>query len=317
MAPNAPSGKLCRTRAGTMPTAFREDGNPSVHDREQPGTEAVRFGRAGFPHEMNPVTISNRLLIAMLLLACVVGCATAPKLSGAREPDSIAGLSVIERDPIRSPDVALILSGDGGWRRIDRAIAARIEERGIPIVGWNMSGYLSRQRSPEEVAEDLARVMRHSIDQGAVRFLLVGYSRGADALPIMINRLPPSLRRRIVIVALLAPSRSAALYHRWFHWLFRSRAPRYAILPEIEALSEEPVLCIHGTSDHEAVCPAVPAGTATVISVQGGHHFAGKYRAIADRILTEAGWKSSGASDGSEFELPGSGPSGRKKPELD
>jgi type IV secretory pathway VirJ component len=45
------------------------------------------------------------------------------------------------KSPASSPaardDFAIVMTGDGGWASLDKAIAASLAEAGVPVVGWS------------------------------------------------------------------------------------------------------------------------------------------------------------------------------------
>ena len=131
----------------------------------------------------------------------------------------------------------MIVSGDGGWASLDRDIGEALAAKGIPVVGLNSLRYFWRARTPDEAGRDLARILRHYLDAWKARdVVLVGYSLGAEVLPFMASRLPPDLRSRVRLVALLAPGRTASFEFHVSEWLrpVRGRSPT---APEIERLS--------------------------------------------------------------------------------
>ena len=68
-----------------------------------------------------------------------------------------------------------------GWVGIDKQIGETLNKDGVPVVGLNSLQYFWEKRSPEIAAKGLARIMTAYGDKwGADRFILVGYSRGAD-----------------------------------------------------------------------------------------------------------------------------------------
>src|SRR5439155_226185 len=130
-----------------------------------------------------------RLALLLILAAACAG-------SGGVKDGPLRDLPLVELAPTGGGaphgQMAIILAGDGGWRRIDDRIAGRFRQSGIPVVGFLTSDYFGQRRTPEEAAGALDRVMRHyTALWKCPHVLLVGYSRGADVLPFMINRLPP------------------------------------------------------------------------------------------------------------------------------
>jgi type IV secretory pathway VirJ component len=199
----------------------------------------------------------------------------------------IADLPLIElRSASRSRDLAVVVSGDGGWASIDRQIGESLAAAGIPVVGLNSLHYFWKARTPEQASADLARILRHYLDAWkASDVLLVGYSRGADVLPFMVARLPDDLRSRVRLVALVGLSRRAGFE---FHFadLFRdeNRADRPTV-PEIQRLRGLRLLCVYGADEKDSACRDLPRNLAITMELPGGHHFGGAYREVAGRIL--------------------------------
>src|SRR5262249_28344130 len=130
----------------------------------------------------------------------------------------------------------------------------------------------------------------------ARRVLLLGYSRGADVLPFMANRLPPALRARVALIVLLGPSTSVDFQFHLSDWIADSaRSSALPVRPEVEKLRGTPILCIYGKDESDSLCPGLDAGLATRLAQQGGHHFGGDYEAIVARILQRAGITPGGA----------------------
>jgi type IV secretory pathway VirJ component len=210
-------------------------------------------------------------------------------IARARLAPSVRDLPLVEL-PTGSAagELAVIGSGDGGWARIDRRIGEDLAAHGVPVVGLNALQYFWHARTPDETGRDLARILRHYLDAWTTGdALLVGYSLGADVLPFMVSRLPPDLRARVRLVALVGPGRSATFEFHLSEWL-GARKPGLATAPEIGRLTGLRVLCMYGTDERDSVCPLLPKGSALVVPVPGGHHFGGSYGGLAERILATA-----------------------------
>src|SRR5690606_24848194 len=123
-----------------------------------------------------------------------------------------ADLPVVEvrgNQPVET--VTLFYSGDGGWRDLDRAVAGEMAKRGFPVVGIDALRYYWQHKTPEQSAEDLTILMRqYRQEWGAKRFVLSGYSFGANILPAIYNRLPSVEQQQIDAILLIALARSAS-----------------------------------------------------------------------------------------------------------
>jgi type IV secretory pathway VirJ component len=178
--------------------------------------------------------------------------------------------------PARRPGghtLALVLSGDGNWAPMISGLARRLADHGMSVVGLRSATYLCRSRPPDEVAADLERVLRTYLARwGRQSIVLVGYSRGADMAPFLASRLPPDLRARVRLVALLSPAEKAALEFHWIDLLRDvSRPGDLPLLPEVRRMAGTPVLCVYGKSEEGALCPVAPRGLMRVVERPGGH----------------------------------------------
>ena len=64
--------------------------------------------------------------------------------------DTLAGLPLVDL-PVTTPGrlMAVVYSGDGGWRDIDKDIAGRLQEKGVPVVGVDSLRYFWSEKTPE------------------------------------------------------------------------------------------------------------------------------------------------------------------------
>ena len=214
----------------------------------------------------------------------------APLEAAPGRPPEISDLPVTEVHASGSSgELAVLLTGDGGWAGLDQELAARLAASGVPTVGLNSLKYFWSARTPEETARDVARLMRHYLAAWSKeRVILVGYSFGADVLPFVVNRLPPELRARVASVSLLGIDSNASFEVSVAGWVGSDEGGP-PTRPEVAALSHLPVLCIYGEGESDSICPGLPAGANLAREEVGkGHHFSGEYATLAERILAHA-----------------------------
>jgi type IV secretory pathway VirJ component len=187
------------------------------------------------------------------------------------------------------PLLAVIWSGDGGWRDLDRTLGTLLAERGVTVVGVDSLRYFWRKRTPEEAAADLAKLLAaRRAKAGAEAVLLVGYSFGADVLPAIYNRLPEAERARVVQLSLLGLAPTASFEFHVAGWLGAAGADDRPVLPELARIDPRLVQCVYGVEEKESLCPGPALDAAERIETKGGHHFDGNYRALAEKILAGA-----------------------------
>jgi type IV secretory pathway VirJ component len=225
----------------------------------------------------------------LLVLAATLGVGACTSQDRGNPGSDIADLPLIEI-PTAGHDsmFAILITGDGGWAAADRGLAAALTAHGLPVVGLDAPRYLTPARTPDESAQDLARVIRHYVNAWQRnRIVVIGYSRGADVAPFMVARLPDELRQRIALVALLGPSKWVGFEYHFVDLVANiHRAGDLPVLPEIERLRGTPVLCIYGHRDRHAICPELDPAVARPVLRRGGHSVSkAEGPALVDTIL--------------------------------
>jgi type IV secretory pathway VirJ component len=233
-------------------------------------------------------TLGRRLAALGLLAGTACG-----GLGARRGPGEIrvSDLPLVEF-PVRAVQgdrCVVLLSGDGGWARLDQELAEALAAGGCPVVGLNSLRYFWIRRTPDSAARDLERICRHYLGTwNARRLVLVGYSFGADVLPFLVNRLPPDLRARVALVALVGLGDSATFEFHLSGWLgWGPRGPEQPVLPELRRLRGPRVLCVDGSQDMGRLGPELDPSLAKRVLLPGSHHFGGDYRSLARVVLKE------------------------------
>jgi lysylphosphatidylglycerol synthetase-like protein (DUF2156 family)/type IV secretory pathway VirJ component len=254
-------------------------GFPADHDA--PGRQRIAaLKAAGTPVDVSPSAGNAAETIASLLGPRLAPGATAPTTG-------IANLPLVElpAEP-RGPLLAIVLSGDGGWRDVDRSIAQKLQSDGVSVVGWDSLRYFWTKKSPEQTARDLGAVIdTYTSRWGTSKIALIGYSFGADVLPFAYDRLSPEAKIRVVQLSLLGFAPAADFEITVSGWL--GAAPGKEALPTgpaIAPIDAAMVQCFYGAEEDDSACPSL-TGKAEVFRVSGGHHFDHDYGALARRIL--------------------------------
>ncbi len=204
----------------------------------------------------------------------------------AAPPPSLQDLPVVEVPATGTSDTfAILLSGDGGWAGLDKEVAAALAAKGVAVVGLDSLRYFWTARTPQGVADDLARVLHYyATHWNKSRALLIGYSQGADVLPFAVNRLSVPARALVAQTVLMGIGETASFEFHLGNWL-NSDAGGLPIKPEFNQLSANSTLCLYGQDDDESLCPKIAAGHVHAQSLPGGHHFDGDYAQLAALIL--------------------------------
>jgi type IV secretory pathway VirJ component len=218
---------------------------------------------------------------AMLSIALWAGLAATTQAA-----PSIEGLPLVEiPGPRAQPTLVLFLSGDGGWRDLDKTIAERLAVEGLQVVGFDCLRYFWSERSPKELAEALERAMEHyRAAWGSERVVLAGYSFGADVLPAAMARLRPDLKAMVRELVLLGLSDRAEWVIHPGEWI-GIQSPGDPVRPDAAQLDMRRVLCISGREEEVSLCRDPLFAAAERIETAGGHHFDGDYQGLAMKIL--------------------------------
>lgn len=234
---------------------------------------------------------SRAAALALLALLALFAAPAGLAASAAKKLASLPLVEVPARGPAIPPrdtrdELAVLLSGDGGWAVTDRGLSRELARGGIPVVGWSSLHYFLTRKTPDRAATDLAVVLRAYLDKWhRERAILIGYSFGADVLPFLVTRLPADLAERVSLIVLLGPSGDADFRFHVSSWLGKTSRDSLPMLPEIERLPETPLLCVYGSREKHSLCPRLPPGRADLIERTGGHVIGKDYRSVAAWIL--------------------------------
>lgn len=194
-------------------------------------------------------------------------------------------LTVLEAKPAINT-MAVIYSGDGGWRDLDSEVGGYLQSQGIPTIGVDSLRYFWSERTPQRTAEDLARIIEHYRRQWNVQnVLLVGYSFGADVLPATYNLLAPSDRERVKQITLLGLSHQVDYEISVTGWLGAEGSGKGGDpVDDIAKIDPKLIQCVYGTDEEDDPCPTLKDRGVEVAPIEGGHHFDENYQALGKRI---------------------------------
>ncbi|MGV1755591.1 virulence factor [Rhizobium sp. A22-96] len=196
-------------------------------------------------------------------------------------------VDVMETTPTEDT-LAIVYSGDGGWRDIDKEVGSYLQDQGIPVVGVDSLHYFWSERSPQQTADDLARMIQFYTKRFKVKHVvLIGYSFGADVLPASYNRLQPADKDKIVQMSLLSLSKKVDYVISVMGWLGASSEGKGGDpINDLKSVNPKMVQCIYGKDDDEDVgCPLLKGTGAEIIAMDGGHHFDDDYEALSNHII--------------------------------
>ena len=81
--------------------------------------------------------------------------------------------------------IFILLSGDGGWRDIDKQIGEFLSQHGVHVIGIDSLRYFWKKKAPQEIASDINRVVDYYTKKWNAPLVgLGGFSFGADVIPL-------------------------------------------------------------------------------------------------------------------------------------
>ena len=190
----------------------------------------------------------------------------------------------------RGPWLGVMITGDRGWVGDDRDLAGALADRGVAVVALDVRSYLRAKRSPDAAAHDVDRVVRHYTRWwGRPRVVLVGYSRGADMMPFVANRLPADSKARVGLLALVGLEQRASFELHWTDLVLnRTRATDLPVLPELERLRGLRMLCVYGEDERDSMCRSLDPQLATPIVHAGPRQLKGRSAPDLARLIVGA-----------------------------
>ena len=175
----------------------------------------------------------------------------------------------------KNAPVALLVSGDGGWYGFEQSIADKLANHGVPTLGLDAKKYFWKRRTPEETASDMIKALNfYSKEWGRERFLLIGYSLGAEIVPFITSRLPGEMREKVTLTVLLSPETTTDFEIHVSNMLgIGNRQNTFQVMEEIVKAQIVPTLLIIGEGEKTRV-PELLTGTAVKIEkIPGDHHY--------------------------------------------
>lgn len=195
-------------------------------------------------------------------------------------------LTILEAKPTMDT-MAVIVSGDGGWRDIDAEVGAELQKNGVPVVGLDSLHYFWTKLTPQQVGRDLARIITHyRVEFGVKHVMLIGYSFGADIMPDAYDRLPAGLKNDVSLVSLMAMSGYADYEISVMGIIGASDASQgAAVMDAVAKIDPTKLQCIYGSDEDDDPCPTLASKGIETIRIEGGHHFDEDYPALAQKLI--------------------------------
>lgn len=173
-----------------------------------------------------------------------------------------------------SRKLLIFFSGDGGWLDFEDQLSTAFAADGFETIGFNSRTYFWSAKTPQQTAEDIVLLIgKYSKLYKTNRIYLCGYSFGADVVPFIYNRLPASVKNKVVALELLSPFASSDFMVHTSDLLNLAGDDKpYKVQPEIEAV-RIPVFCFYGEKENPRPMELLRRRSFSLRTLPGDHHY--------------------------------------------
>lgn len=188
-----------------------------------------------------------------------------------------------------SKPLVFLISGDGGWTSFDHSIAESLAEKGMPVVGLDAQKYFWTVKTPGETALEIEKAVQHYLHQwNKKKFILVGYSFGANVVPFIAGKFPDELKDLLSGIYCLSPEVKADFEIHIIDMLgFGGNEESYKVADQIKKIEQFKVTCIFGEEEDKELPARFKEAGARIITIPGSHHYNNNPAAAAEAILKE------------------------------
>ncbi|WP_343562501.1 AcvB/VirJ family lysyl-phosphatidylglycerol hydrolase [Sphingobacterium sp.] len=179
--------------------------------------------------------------------------------------------------------LVLYLSGDGGFNSFSNKICQLIADAGYAVAAIDSKSYFWKKKTAKDIAADISNTLKnHFLRRQNQQLFIVGYSFGADAVPFIINRIDPLVKKNVRSIVLLEPSVSTDLEIHIADILGRSSAKRSLdVVAEINRIEGIKTSIVLGDDEAEFPVEKIRLKNFSKKYLPGGHHFSGN----ADKVV--------------------------------
>lgn len=185
----------------------------------------------------------------------------------------------------RAGTSAVFFSGDMGFNTgMAPRIARHLADQGIAVVGVNsLTAFAGGVDAGSAAAVVRGAVTRALAVPGTRRVLLIGQSFGANIVLAGAAALPPDLRARVPLIELVVPADT--MQSRATPGGVIDEGNAGAALPYARRLATGPVLCIHGETEEDSLCPEWRQANVRTVLLPGDHYLQHDDALVAATLL--------------------------------
>jgi type IV secretory pathway VirJ component len=193
-------------------------------------------------------------------------------------------IPLIENVSVGNSDCYVIfLSGNGGWRDLDKSVTAYLNSKNVSVLGLNVKQYLLSEKKPEQIAFDLETLMdKYDSEWKKDKVVLIGYSMGAEILPFAVNRMNERYTKKIQQIILIGPWQKATFKVKLADYFYQVNEGE-EIYPELLKVKHINTYIVCDDNEY-SLCLKPINGIVDHNELPGGHHFDGDYGSLSKLI---------------------------------
>ncbi len=180
----------------------------------------------------------------------------------------------------------LYISGDGGWNSFSQKMAESYAAEGFNVIGLNSFKYFWKKKTPQETANDISKLLEtYGHEWHKQKFIICGFSFGADVVPFIYTHLPEKLRGQISLVQLISPSAYTDFEVHMMDMLRSHNTVRSMNIAAEVSRMDVSVICYYGQKETEKPLEALKKANIKTVVLAGDHHYANSYMEIIKNVL--------------------------------
>lgn len=184
--------------------------------------------------------------------------------------------------------LVLYLTGDGGFNSFSNKICQLIADAGYAVAAIDSKSYFWKKKTPKDIAAEMSNTLKNlMLSRQNHQLFIVGYSFGADAVPFIINRIDPFVKKNVRSIVLLEPSVSTDLEIHIADILGRSSTKRNLdVVAEINRIEGVKTSVVLGDDEAEFPVKKITLKNFNKKYLSGGHHFSGNAEQVVKATLS-------------------------------
>lgn len=178
------------------------------------------------------------------------------------------------------------ITGDGGFNNFSIDLCTEINKAGYPVTTLNAKSYFWDKKTPDQTATDISTYLENQLKRRKnQQIVLVGYSFGADVLPFIVNRLPDTVKKKLISIVLLSPSTSTDFEIHFSDMFGTPKKRAMDVVAEINKMGNHKTVLMFGDDEEGFPEKEISLKNIVIKTMAGGHHYDGNTAEVAKTMM--------------------------------